>query len=247
MNTLYTHGRGIGVVIETAERTEVGKIAEILKEEEEVKTPLEIRLDNLGKTLGFAAIAICVLIFIISYFQGRDLAEMFLTSVSLAVAAIPEGLAAIVAVVLSIGVTKMAKRNAIIKKLHSVETLGSVNIVCSDKTGTLTQNKMTVKEIFTFTDEIKELNNELSSEGILLVEAMVLASDATLENGESTGDPTEIALLHMADEVGIDRKELINSQKRLDELVFDSSSFYQNQIPILKSDWMNWYLILIER
>lgn len=234
MNTLVTHGRGIGVVIETAERTEVGKIAEILKEEEEVKTPLEIRLDNLGKTLGFAAIAICVLIFIISYFQGRDLAEMFLTSVSLAVAAIPEGLAAIVAVVLSIGVTKMAKRNAIIKKLHSVETLGSVNIVCSDKTGTLTQNKMTVKEIFTFTDEIKELNNELSSEGILLVEAMVLASDATLENGESTGDPTEIALLHMADEVGIDRKELIKSQKRLDELAFDSdrkmmSTFHEKQ------------------
>lgn len=234
MNTLVTHGRGIGVVIETAERTEVGKIAEILKEEEEVKTPLEIRLDNLGKTLGFAAIAICVLIFIISYFQGRDLAEMFLTSVSLAVAAIPEGLAAIVAVVLSIGVTKMAKRNAIIKKLHSVETLGSVNIVCSDKTGTLTQNKMTVKEIFTFTDEIKELNNELSSEGILLVEAMVLASDATLENGESTGDPTEIALLHMADQVGIDRKELIKSQKRLDELAFDSdrkmmSTFHEKQ------------------
>src|SRR5690606_23037531 len=190
--------------------------------DEETRTPLELRLDKLGKTLGVAAIVICVLIFGISFLQGRDLAEMFLTSVSLAVAAIPEGLAAIVAVVLSIGVTKMAKKKAIIKKLHAVETLGSVNIVCSDKTGTLTQNKMTVKEVFNFTDKTQSIDANLSPEGILLAEAMVLASDATLEDGEITGDPTEIALLQLADDLEINRKELQQNQTRVDELAFDS-------------------------
>src|SRR5690606_16228437 len=157
MSTLVTYGRGVGVVTGTGTHTEVGRIADILRQDNETKTPLEIRLDQLGKTLGKGALAICILIFVISYFQGRDITEMFLTSVSLAVAAIPEGLAAIVAVVLSIGVTKMAKQNAIIKRLPAVETLGSVNIVCSDKTGTLTQNKMTVQEFFNFTDKHKKV------------------------------------------------------------------------------------------
>ena len=225
MSTLVTYGRGIGVVTDTGTNTEVGKIADILSQDNETKTPLEIRLDQLGKTLGKAALVICVLIFIISFFQGRDLTEMFLTSVSLAVAAIPEGLAAIVAVVLSIGVTKMAKQNAIIKRLPAVETLGSVNIVCSDKTGTLTQNKMTVQEFFTFTDGAQKVEHytDLSSEAHLLSSAMVLASDATLENGDSTGDPTEIALLQLADDLKIDRAALWTSQPRIDEKAFDSN------------------------
>lgn len=225
MTTLVTYGRGIGVAVGTGTNTEVGKIATILSEDEGSKTPLEIRLDKLGKTLGIAAIIICVIIFGVSFLQGRDLAEMFLTSVSLAVAAIPEGLAAIVAVVLSIGVTKMARKNVIVKKLPAVETLGSVNIVCSDKTGTLTQNKMTVQKVFTFTDKSQEINNktQLSEDGILLSEAMVLSSDATLENGESTGDPTEIALLQLADDLNIKRNELLENQPRIDELAFDSN------------------------
>lgn len=224
MSTLVTSGRGTGIVTHTGSKTEVGKIASNLTDSEEVKTPLEIRLDKLGKTLGKAAVGICVVIFLISFLQGRDLAEMFLTAVSLAVAAIPEGLAAIVAIVLSIGVTKMAKQNAIIKKLPAVETLGSVNIVCSDKTGTLTQNKMTVKEIFTFTDKTKTIDDsKLSDEGNLLSSAMVLASDATLKEGKSTGDPTEIALLMLADEIGIDRTELQQAQPRIDELSFESN------------------------
>lgn len=224
MSTLVTYGRGIGVVTGTGINTEVGKIADILNQDNATKTPLEKRLDQLGKTLGKAAVAICILIFGISFFQGRDLTEMFLTSVSLAVAAIPEGLAAIVAVVLSIGVTKMAKQNAIIKRLPAVETLGSVNIVCSDKTGTLTQNKMTVQEFFTFTDKTQQVEDhgELSPEGHLLASAMVLASDATLENGDSTGDPTEIALLQLADSLTIDRAALEVSQPRIDEKAFDS-------------------------
>lgn len=221
--TLVTYGRGIGIVTGTGVNTEVGNIATMLIDDNETKTPLEIRLDKLGKTLGIGAIFICILIFGVSFLQGRELTEMFLTSVSLAVAAIPEGLAAIVAVVLSIGVTKMARQNAIIKKLPAVETLGSVNIVCSDKTGTLTQNKMTVQELFSFTDGIKKITEDLSAESILLAEAMVLASDATLENGNSTGDPTEIALLQLADNIDIDRKFLIQNQPRIDELAFDSN------------------------
>ena len=139
MSTLVTHGRGVGVVVETGMNTEVGKIANLINTEEKEKTPLQIRLDKLGKTLGLFAIGICMFMFVVALFQGRDIAEMFILSVSLAVAAIPEGLAAIVAVVLSIGVTSMSKKKAVIKKLPAVETLGSVNIICTDKTGTLTQ------------------------------------------------------------------------------------------------------------
>lgn len=224
MYTLVTYGRGVGLVIGTSNQTEVGKIAGFLDTGETEETPLEIRLNHLGKTLGKVAIGICVVIFIISYFQGRDLTEMFLTSVSLAVASIPEGLAAIVAIVLSIGVTKMAKQNAIIKKLPAVETLGSVTIVCSDKTGTLTQNKMTVQEAFTFSDDLISVDDEGENtfEENLLAEAMVLASDATLEEDKQTGDPTEVALLALADQWDMDRKELQSNQPRVDELAFDS-------------------------
>ncbi|MGV6943680.1 cation-translocating P-type ATPase [Sphingobacterium kyonggiense] len=236
MTSLVTYGRGTGVVVSTGNKTEVGKIADFLKEDQQTKTPLEIRLAHLGKTLGKLAVGICVFIFVVSYFQGRDLTEMFLTSVSLAVASIPEGLAAIVAIVLSIGVTKMAKQKAIIKKLPAVETLGSVNIVCSDKTGTLTQNKMTVKELFTFADKLVDVDEEgkILPEEKLLIEGMVLASDATLESDKQTGDPTEVALLMLADHWGINRKEIIENQPRIKELAFDSdrkmmSTFHEDQ------------------
>ena len=225
MSSIVTYGRGVGVAIGTGANTEVGKIATILEGEEEAKTPLEIRLNNLGKTLGKIAIGICVFIFIISLIQGRDLAEMFLVSVSLAVAAIPEGLAAIVAVVLSIGVTSMSKRNAIIRRLPAVETLGSVNIICSDKTGTLTQNKMTVTKYFSVKGESpveREKENSSTEEGKMLAKTMVLCSDATWENGQGTGDPTEIALLLLADDLGIDRKALNSNHKRVAEYAFDS-------------------------
>lgn len=223
MSTLVTYGRGAGVVTGVADETEVGKIATIISAEEQVTTPLEKKLAALGKTLGKIAVLICVVMFAIGFLQGRDVADMFLTAVSLAVASIPEGLAAIVAIVLSIGVTRMAKRNAIIKKLPAVETLGSVNIVCSDKTGTLTQNKMKVTRYFTFTDGIAVVDAPVSSEGNLMAKAMVLSSDATLDNENATGDPTEIALLMLADELGIDRRKLASEQKRKDELAFDSN------------------------
>ena len=225
MSTIVTKGRGVGVVVETGMNTEIGKIANIINTEVKAKTPLEIRLDKLGKTLGTIAVGICVVIFIIALLQGRQLEEMFLMSVSLAVAAIPEGLAAIVAVVLSIGVSGMSKRNAIIKKLPAVETLGSVNIICSDKTGTLTQNKMTVTTLFNLEGEkpaVRNQKNTSTDDVQLLAKAMLLCSDATYEKGHGTGDPTEIALLMLADDLGINRGNMISQNKRIDEFSFDS-------------------------
>lgn len=225
MSTLVTRGRGLGVVVETAMNTEVGKIAYLINTEKKEKTPLEIRLDKLGKTIGLFAIGICVILFVISLIQGRDLVDMFILSVSLAVAAIPEGLAAIVAVVLSIGVTNMSKKKAVIKKLPAVETLGSVNIICSDKTGTLTQNKMTVTTYFNLEGEIvvePHSTNNTTQDAILLAKAMILCSDATYEKGHGTGDPTEIALLILGDDLGIDRKKLSSHANRSSEFTFDS-------------------------
>lgn len=224
MSTTVTAGRGTGIVTATGMETEIGKIAGIIQSEPDEKTPLGQRLDQLGKTLGLAAVAVCVLLFVLSWFQGRDIAEMFLISVSLAVASIPEGLAAIVAVVLSVGVTMMSKNNAIIKELPAVETLGSVNIICTDKTGTLTQNKMTVDKFWTF-DGLFQFGNEadLGETAQLFVKGMILASDATLEKGESTGDPTEIALLKMCDDLNIDRAQLARETVRVAENAFDSA------------------------
>ncbi|AYO57695.1 ATPase [Chryseobacterium sp. 6424] len=225
MSSVVTYGRGIGAVVATGMQTEVGRIAHLINHEETSKTPLEQKLNALGKTLGKMAVGVCAFIFVLSWFQGRDLAEMFLTAVSLAVASIPEGLAAIVAVVLSVGVTAMSKKNAIIRQLPAVETLGSVNVICSDKTGTLTMNKMTVTQIYT-TDGLLNVEDhtdgKVSPEAELLAKGMILCSDATLHQGEATGDPTEVALLALGDNIGINRTELANDTRRLNEKAFDS-------------------------
>ncbi|SHO48436.1 cation-translocating P-type ATPase [Anaerocolumna xylanovorans] len=226
MSTLVTYGRGEGVVTATAMDTEIGKIAKILDEDNDELTPLQRRLEELGKTLGYLAIGICVLIFVIALIQKRDLFEMFLTAISLAVAAIPEGLAAIVAIVLALGVTRMSKINAIVKKLPAVETLGSVNIICSDKTGTLTQNKMTVVKTYTLNNlrDIPAGKDTLtpSSDEKELIRSFVLCSDATYENGAGTGDPTEIALVVMGERFNLTRNFLNNAHKRVGEKPFDS-------------------------
>ncbi|EOU1682122.1 calcium-transporting P-type ATPase, PMR1-type [Clostridium perfringens] len=223
MSTLATYGRGIGVVVGTGMNTEIGKIAKMIEQEENDETPLQKKLSELGKILGFLAVGICILIFIISFFQGRDLLEMFLTSISLAVAAIPEGLPAIVAIVLALGVQRMVKKNAIIRKLPAVETLGSVSIICSDKTGTLTQNKMTVTTVYTNDSYIKESEFNLNeNESKLLVDCMVLCNDATYSEKNQTGDPTEIALLESSFKLNILKEKLEKEFKRIDEIPFDS-------------------------
>jgi len=226
MSTLVTYGRGEGVVVGTAMETEIGKIAKILDEDIEEMTPLQKRLDELGKILGFIAIGICILIFVIALLQKRDLFEMFLTAISLAVAAIPEGLPAIVAIVLALGVTRMSKINAIVKKLPAVETLGSVNIICSDKTGTLTQNKMTVVKLYTL-NNLKDVPSEgkgfdAEKDEKELIKSFVLCSDATYENGQGTGDPTEIALVVLGDRYNLERRTLHSEHKRVGEKPFDS-------------------------
>lgn len=227
MSTLTTYGRGEGIVVATAMDTEIGKIATILDTDFDEMTPLQKRLDELGRILGYLAIGICALIFFIALIQKRDLFEMFLTAISLAVAAIPEGLAAIVAIVLALGVTRMSKINAIVKKLPAVETLGSVNIICSDKTGTLTQNKMTVVKQYTHRNLVNvsgtDTNLKASSDETELMKSLVLCSDATYENGVGTGDPTEIALIVFGENYNLTKGYLNEKHKRVSENPFDSN------------------------
>ncbi|MGG7057157.1 calcium-translocating P-type ATPase, PMCA-type [Clostridium nigeriense] len=223
MSTLVTYGRGVGIVVNTGMNTQIGKIAKMLDAEDDNTTPLQKKLAQLGKTLGFIAVGISILMFIVSIFQGRDILEMFMTSISLAVAAIPEGLPAIVAIVLALGVQRMIKENAIIRKLPSVETLGSVNIICSDKTGTLTINKMTVKKYY-INGEITNLENiDINNhETKLLVHGMILCNDATSKDGIQTGDPTEVALIDVGNKVNIFKEDLNREFKRINEIPFDS-------------------------
>ncbi|RBP64486.1 Ca2+-transporting ATPase [Alkalibaculum bacchi] len=226
MSTLSTYGRGEGVVVGTGMETEMGSIAKALDEDVDEMTPLQRRLDELGKVLGFICIGICAVIFIVALIQGRELFDMFLTAISLAVAAIPEGLAAIVAIVLSIGVTKMSKINAIVRKLPAVETLGSVNVICSDKTGTLTQNKMTVVKHYVM-NHLKDVPAEGagfkgSDDENELIKSFVLCSDATYENGQGTGDPTEVALIVLGNRHNMTKNDLNQKYKRVGEKPFDS-------------------------
>ena len=222
-STLATYGRGVGIAVATGMNTEIGKIAKMLNEDEDSKTPLQIKLAELGKTLSIGAIIICAVMFLVGFLQKRNLLDMFMSSISLAVAAIPEGLPAIVTIVLAMGVQRMIKQNAIIRKLPAVETLGSVNIICSDKTGTLTQNKMTVTKFYCNKElkTIDDLNIENSSEK-LLIENLVLCNDATSNNGNQTGDPTEVALIDVGNNYNIEKSELNNLHPRVRELPFDS-------------------------
>ena len=169
MSTLITYGHGKGVVINTGMSTIMGKIAEMIQEEEEGETPLQQKLNQLGKFLGNLTLAVCAIVFALGVFRGEPLLEMLMTAVSLAVAAIPEGLPAIVTIVLALGMQRMVKHNSLMKKLHAVETLGSTSVICSDKTGTLTQNQMTVVEMYVLDAEIKVSGEGYTPEGTISI------------------------------------------------------------------------------
>ncbi len=222
-SSLVTYGRGKGIVVETGMTTEVGKIAGMINNTEKQETPLQQKLNKLGKTLGMAAIFICAFIFVIGLLQGKEAIHMFMTAVSLAVAAIPEGLVAVSTIVLAIGVQKMVKKNAIVKRLPAVETLGSATVICSDKTGTLTQNKMTVEKIFINgktedLQNVKEINEDINK----LVYANMLCNDTKISNDRTlTGDPTETALVDMAFKLDFD-PSIYDRNPRLNEVPFDS-------------------------
>ena len=225
-SSLVTYGRGKGIVVETGMTTEVGKIAGMINSAEKQETPLQQKLNKLGKTLGIVALSICVLIFIIGLIQGKEPISMFMTAVSLAVAAIPEGLAAVSTIVLAIGVQKMVKKNAIVKRLPAVETLGSATVICSDKTGTLTQNKMTVEKIF-WNNQLKDMSDvekieNKDKELTELIYANMLCNDTKIaENGDLAGDPTETALIDMAFKLNF-KQDIIEKLKRVEEVPFDS-------------------------
>lgn len=247
MSTVVTYGRGKGIVVGTGMNTEIGLIAEMLESYEEESTPLQKKLAELGKVLGIASLAICGIVFILGLIRGVPILEMFMTAVSLAVAAIPEGLPAIVTIVLALGMQRMVKRHSIIKKLHAVETLGSTTVICSDKTGTLTQNEMTAQKVFVngkiyfisgegykpqgdFTLNGEKIDPLADPDLKMLLTIGALCNDAKLEesgaDGDKTwriiGDPTEGCLVVGAAKAGISLEELNKTKQRLQEIPFDS-------------------------
>ena len=246
MSTIVTYGRGKGIVVNTGTNTEIGRIAEAIQTFEDETTPLQQKLNELGKLLGLACLIICVIVFAIGFMRGGDILEMFLVSVSLAVAAIPEGLPAVVTIVLALGMKRMVQRNAIVRKLLAVETLGCVTVICSDKTGTLTQNEMTVVRAFTdgniykisgqgynpageITFEDEKINPETEPGLKLLLSAGVLCNDSTLEQKDAKenlwgiiGDPTEGALVVAGAKAGYDKAKMNEGHVRIEEIPFDS-------------------------
>lgn len=222
-----TYGTALGIVTATGMDTEMGKIANLLNDEEESQTPLQKKLAQLGKYLGVLALAACGIIFVVGLANGILVMEIFMTAVSLAVSAIPEGLPAIVTIVLSIGVQRMVKKNALIRRLPAVETLGSASVICSDKTGTLTQNRMTLVKVYCDgEEEAKDIGAADYDKAMRLLKFGALCCDGSVEfvNGEEQhiGDPTETAIVLAAHKKGMNKKELEKSCPRLAELPFDS-------------------------
>ena len=218
-STIVSYGTGKGIVVAIGMDTEVGKIAHMLDQTDDLDTPLKQKLNKIGKVLSIVGIIISIIIFIIGLLYGKDFVSVLMIAISLAISVIPEGLPATATIVMALGVQRMAKQNALIRKLPAVETLGSTTVICSDKTGTLTQNKMTVKEFALYEDfinnKVKTDNDKVSEKELLY--AAILCNNATLESDKEIGDPTEIALLSFARNQGVNIKN-----PRVLELPFDS-------------------------
>src|SRR4051794_22127020 len=221
--SFVTYGRGTVLVTDIGMQTEIGKIANLLESAQEKKTPLQEGLDNFGKKLAFIIIIIALLVFGLDLFRGKDLVDSFMFAVSLAVAAIPEALSSIVTIVLAFGTQKMAKENAIVRKLYAVESLGSISVICSDKTGTLTQNKMTVQQVFV---DHKVIPHDQLTRGNPLQKKFVLMSllcnDSVTRDDKEIGDPTEIALVNLGEEYDLDELKVREDYPRVGEIPFDS-------------------------
>ena len=221
--SFVTYGRGTVLVTDIGMQTEIGKIANLLESAQEKKTPLQVSLDNFGKKLAFIIIIIALLIFGLDLFRGRELVDSFMFAVSLAVAAIPEALSSIVTIVLAFGTQKMAKENAIVRKLYAVESLGSISVICSDKTGTLTQNKMTVQQVFV---DHKVIPHDQLTRGNPLEKKFVLMSllcnDSVTRDDKEIGDPTEVALVNLGEEYDLDELKVREDYPRVGEIPFDS-------------------------
>ena len=221
MSTNVTYGRGEGVVTAIGMDTEIGRIARMIGETPAETTPLQKRLADLGKLLSAVSVALCALLFGVAVLQRRDVIEMLITAISLAVAAVPEGLPAVVTMVLALSVSRMVKVNTIVKRLPSVETLGCVSVVCSDKTGTLTQNRMTVTACY-LDGQIREASLLDPVRDRRFLEGFALCCDAVIEDGNRLGDPTELALLDLAGRFGLKRAALEADSPRIEEIAFDS-------------------------
>ncbi len=221
-----TYGRAVALVTATGMNTEMGKIAGLLEQSTSEMTPLQKKLAQLGKYLGILALVICAVIFAVGMYQGMHLMEIFMTSVSLAVAAIPEGLTMVVTVVLAMGVQRMVKKNAIIRRLPAVETLGSASVICSDKTGTLTQNRMTVQKIWAVGSDVEQMSTSVSEAAMHVLRLGSICNDGRVEmvDGErkDIGDPTETAIVAAAMENGLLKSQLDQQYTRIAELPFDS-------------------------
>ena len=223
-SSIVTYGRGLGIVVATGKNAEIGRIASLLDKEKIETTPLQNGLNKLGEIITFIVLAIAIIIFIVDViFSNLGYIDSFLTAVAIAVAAIPESLPAVVTIILSLGVMRLAKKNAIVKKLHAVETLGCCEVICSDKTGTITQNKMSVEKVcvgLNFYHNLKQFNAPQNHE---LINCMLLCNDASLENDTYLGDPTETALIRFCEKFNISKNKLNTNYKRIKELPFDSN------------------------
>lgn len=234
--SFVSYGRGSFLVTAIGMETEVGKIAKLLKSTSEKKTPLQMNLDNFGQKLSILILVFCAILFGISVFRGESIGDAFLFAVALAVAAIPEALSSIVTIVLSFGTQKMAKEHAIVRKLQAVEGLGSVSIICSDKTGTLTQNKMTVEYYYVEGKEVPAADIDLEEEAQKqLLHHSILCNDSTNKNGEEIGDPTETALINQGDELGVPAETVREKYPRFSEVPFDSDRKLMSTLHTLKT------------